>query len=44
MSYDMFKSQVLSYLHPEYQAQYSSPELWDNIILTVVEALGGSNQ
>jgi len=44
MSYDMFKSQVLSYLHPEYQAQYSSPELWDDIILTVVEALGGSSQ
>ena len=44
MSYAMFKSQVLSYLHPEYQAQYSSPELWDDIILTVVEALGGSNQ
>lgn len=44
MSYAMFKSQVLSYLHPEYQAQYSSPELWDDIVLTVVEALGGSNQ
>jgi predicted nucleotidyltransferase component of viral defense system len=44
MSYDMFKSQVVSFLHPEYQMQYSSPELWDNIILTVVEALGGSNQ
>jgi predicted nucleotidyltransferase component of viral defense system len=44
VSYDMFKSQVVSCLHPEYQAQYSSPELWDRIILTVVKALGGSNR
>lgn len=44
MSYDMFKSQVLSFLHPEYQMQYSSPELWDNIIIAVVDALGGSNK
>lgn len=44
VSYDMFKSQVISCLHPEYQAQYSSPELWDSMILTVVKALGGSNQ
>jgi len=44
VSYDMFKSQVVSYLHPEYQAQYSSSELWDSIVLRVVEALGGSNQ
>lgn len=44
VSYDMFKSQVVSYLHPEYQAQYSSPELWDKIVLTVVEALEGSNR
>lgn len=44
VSYDMFKSQVVSCLHPEYQAQYSSPELWDSMILTVDEALGKSNQ
>lgn len=44
VSYDMFKSQVVSYLHPEYQAQYSSPELWDRMVLVVVEALGGSNR
>jgi predicted nucleotidyltransferase component of viral defense system len=43
VSYDMFKSQVVSCLHPEYQAQYSSPELWDSMILTVVDALGESN-
>jgi len=44
VSYDMFKSQVVSCLHPEYQAQYSSPDLWDSMILTVVNVLGGSNQ
>lgn len=44
VSYDMFKSQVVSYLHPEYQGQYSSPDLWDSMILTVVNVLGGSNQ
>ncbi len=44
VSYDMFMGQVVSCLHPEYQAQYSSPELWDSMILAVVEALGGSNQ
>jgi len=44
VSYDMFKSQVVSCLQPEYQAQYSSQELWDSIILTVVKALGGANQ
>ena len=44
MSYDMFKSQVVSCLHPDYQAQYSSPELWDKIVLTVVEALEGATR
>jgi predicted nucleotidyltransferase component of viral defense system len=44
VSYDMFKSQVVSSLHPEYQAQYSSPELWDSMILKVIDVLGGSKQ
>ncbi|MBU4496227.1 MAG: nucleotidyl transferase AbiEii/AbiGii toxin family protein [Candidatus Aminicenantes bacterium] len=44
VSYDMFKSQVVSYLHPDYQAQYSSPELWDKIVLTVEGALEGINR
>jgi len=44
VSYDMFKSQVVSYLQPEYQAQYSSQELWDNIILTIVKTLEGVSQ
>ena len=44
LSYDMFKSQVVSYLHPEYQAQYSSSDLWDTMILTLANALGGTDQ
>ena len=41
VSYDMFRSQVIPFLHPQHQAQYSSPELWDNMVLEVVEVLGG---
>jgi hypothetical protein len=44
VSYDMFKSQVVSYLHPEYQAQYSSSDLWDSIILALDNAFGGSDR
>ena len=44
VSYDMFKSQVVSYLHPDYQAQYSSPELWDSIILTLAKTFEGSDR
>jgi hypothetical protein len=44
VSYDMFKGQVVSYLHPEYQAQYSSPDLWDSMILTLANALGGTDR
>jgi predicted nucleotidyltransferase component of viral defense system len=44
VSYDMFKSQVVSFLHPEYQAQYSSSDLWDSIILTLDTAFGGSDR
>jgi hypothetical protein len=34
-----FKSQVLSYLEPEAQAQYDSPSSWDTIVLEVADAL-----
>ena len=44
VSYDMFKSQIVSYLHPEYQARYSSSELWDSMILTLANALGRFDQ
>jgi hypothetical protein len=41
VDFDAFKSQVLSYLEPEAQAQYDSPSVWDTIVLEVVEALRG---
>ena len=39
ITFPVFKAQVWSYLHPDYQAQYNSAELWDNMVLRVVEAL-----
>jgi hypothetical protein len=36
-----FKSQVLSCLEPEAQAQYDSPSVWNTIVLEVVDALRG---
>ena len=42
ISYDVFKSQVLSYLAPEYQAQYDAPQVWDDIVLRVVESMKGA--
>jgi predicted nucleotidyltransferase component of viral defense system len=41
VSYDVFKSQVLSFLAPEYQAQYDASQVWDDMVLRVVEALKG---
>lgn len=41
ISYDVFKSQVLSFLAPEYQAQYDTPAVWDEMVLRVVESLKG---
>jgi hypothetical protein len=41
VDFGAFKSQVLSYLEPEAQAQYDSPSVWDTIVLEVVEALRG---
>ena len=42
VTFDMFKAQVLSYLHPDYQAQYDSEPVWDDAVLRVVEALSGA--
>ncbi len=42
VSYDVFKSQVLSFLAPEYQAQYDTPQTWDDLVLRVVEAMKGA--
>lgn len=43
VTFDIFKSQVLSYLSPDHQRQYNSPSVWDDIILKVVEALRGES-
>lgn len=39
VTFDIFKSQVLSYLHPDYQKQYDSESVWDDMVLKVVEAI-----
>jgi predicted nucleotidyltransferase component of viral defense system len=39
VTFDVFKAQVLSYLHPDYQAQYDSEPVWEDTVLRVVEAL-----
>jgi len=39
VTFDMFKSQVLSYLHEDYQSQYDSEPVWDEMVLRIVEAL-----
>jgi hypothetical protein len=42
LSYSAFKSQVVSYLAPDYQAHYDRPEIWDAMVLRVVDALNGA--
>jgi predicted nucleotidyltransferase component of viral defense system len=39
IGFGIFKSQVLSYLHPDYSAQYDSREVWDEMVLKIDEAL-----
>lgn len=39
-----FTGQVVAYLKPEYQAQYSSSSVWDDIVLRVIEFLRGENK
>ncbi len=39
VSFEEFKSQVVAYLPLDYQAQYDSETVWDEIVLTVVEKL-----
>lgn len=43
VSFDDFKGQVLSFLSPEYQEQYAAPEVWDEMVLRVVDALKGES-
>jgi len=40
VSFAIFKSQVLAYLPSEYQSQYDSASVWEEMVLKVVEALG----
>ncbi len=44
ITFDVFKSQVLSYLHPEYREQYDSSSLWESVVLNVVEAIGEAGE
>lgn len=39
ITFDIFKGQVLSFLHPDYQEQYNSEMVWEDIVLRVTEAL-----
>jgi hypothetical protein len=39
LSYADYKSQVVSYLHPDYRESMGSPEAWDAFQLKVVEYL-----
>jgi hypothetical protein len=39
VTFDIFKNQVLSYLPPDYQRQYNSASVWDDMVLKIVEAL-----
>ena len=39
MTFDIFNGQVLSYLHPDHQSIYNSQEMWDSMVLKVVEAI-----
>jgi hypothetical protein len=39
IDFGIFKSQVLAYLTPEEQPAYDSPEVWDALVLKVVDVL-----
>lgn len=39
VTFDTFKGQVFSYLHPEYQSVYDSRDVWDDMVLRVVGAI-----
>lgn len=42
VSFAIFKAQVLAFLAPAYQAQYDTPQVWDDMVLRVVDALKGA--
>lgn len=39
VSFTVFKSQVLSYLHPDLQSQYDSEEIWNDMVLRTTDIL-----
>ena len=39
IGFDTFKAQVVSFLDPDHQNQYDSPDVWDELVLRVVAAL-----
>ena len=39
IDFAIFKSQVLSYLPAEDQPRFDSPDVWDTLVLEIVEAL-----
>ena len=39
VTFEIFKGQVFSYLHPEYQSVYDSRDVWDDMVLRVVGAI-----
>jgi predicted nucleotidyltransferase component of viral defense system len=42
VSFDQFKSQVVAYLPPDYQAHYGTRKVWDSLQENVVKTLEGS--
>jgi len=42
IDFAVFKSQVLAYLQPDDQARYDAPDVWDTLVLEVLEALEAS--
>ncbi len=41
VGFEVFRSQVLAFLPPEQQVHYDSAEVWDRMVLEIVEALEG---
>jgi predicted nucleotidyltransferase component of viral defense system len=39
ITFPVFKSQVLSYLNPDFQKQYNSEDVWNDLVLKIVEIL-----
>jgi len=42
LGFSVFKSQVLSFLHPEHRVQYDSRVVWDGMVLEIVDVLEGA--